>query len=468
MAATLRASQKGLAIVDGLRRRKGWLKQQQSWARSANCELPSLKRFWRRIPIDSDVFKRICTHVGADWEEIVDNGDENIVKNSPHFSQYDQAWAGRNELILELLEKLNSGCRLLILEGITGIGKTALAECLANKLYVNFLKENWKRFLIDRFDVDSKSSDFNSTAVRWLEGWGETIFGDDRKNDLLMPRLLYRLKNNPYLIILDSLEFILEGDEEEGWGNFKDQEWVKFFDQYLDGDCASRIIITTQQKSQQFNPKYEGSYLDYYILKGLTASEQLELFENLGLEANGDASNRSYLLRIGSVYEGHPLALKVIAGEIGNVKYNGNLKVYWEEYGKEIEEVEKSIEEAHTQGMISSKDDQWRLDNYSKALRERVKKRLDITFERLKDDFYNAYYLLCASSLYRIAVKKSWWLQQLDDLDCDRDEQESAFDILEDHFLVEWENGSGLVRQHNLIRSLALKHLKKIEEEEKN
>ena len=139
MAATLRASQKGLAIVNELRKRKGWLKQQQSWASSAHSAVSSLKRFWSRTPIDSDVFKEICTVVGANWEEVVDNSDENIVKNSPHFSQYDQTWAGRNELILELLEKLNGGCRLLILEGITGIGKTALAECLVDKLYVDFL-----------------------------------------------------------------------------------------------------------------------------------------------------------------------------------------------------------------------------------------------------------------------------------------------------------------------------------------
>jgi hypothetical protein len=57
-------------------------------------------------------------------------------------------------------------------------------------------------------------------------------------------------------------------------------------------------------------------------------------------------------------------------------------------------------------------------------------------------------------------------LEHLDDLDCDHGEKESAFDVLEDHFLVEWQDGSALVRLHNLIRSLALKHLRELEEEE--
>jgi hypothetical protein len=65
--------------------------------------------------------------------------------------------------------------------------------------------------------------------------------------------------------------------------------------------------------------------------------------------------------------------------------------------------------------------------------------------------------------LYRIAVKKKWWLDHLDDLNCELDEKELAFDILEDHFLIEWEDGSAQVRLHNLIRSLALKHLEDLE-----
>jgi hypothetical protein len=43
------------------------------------------------------------------------------------------------------------------------------------------------------------------------------------------------------------------------------------------------------------------------------------------------------------------LALRVIAGEIVNRPFNGNVVAYWNKYGNEVEEVEKAIEEAKTQ-----------------------------------------------------------------------------------------------------------------------
>lgn len=464
----IRASRRGLAIVDDLSIQRKWDKGQTKYdfflsngIRYADCE-----KFWTRQRIDFKVFKDICTLARVDWREIVLDDAEEEIEQIPYFSQFDAAWVGRNDLLSELLKKLNGRCRLLILEGITGIGKTALAECLANRLHVGFLNNNWQFFLLDRFDVDTKSTDFASAATRWLEEWGETIPENGRQNEILTRRVLKKLKVNPHLIILDSFEFLLEGNEDEGWGQFKDSEWVTFFENFLDGDCKSKIILTTQESPRQLNHKYKNTLWYSLVLKGLTESEQVDLFQSLGLEVHSNETNRDYLLRIGSVYEGHPLALKIIAGEIREPRYRGNLSVYWEEHGEEIEKIEKALKEANEKGLVESKFDTWRLENFSKALRERVKKRIDLTFTRLKNESYNAYYLLCTSSLYRVAVNKAWWLEHLDDLDCDHGEKESAFDVLEDHFLVEWEDGSALVRLHNLIRSLALKHLRELEEEE--
>ena len=360
--------------------------------------------------------------------------------------------------------------------GISGIGKTALAECLAENIHIELLEKNWSKLLIENFDSnkDEKKNyiegynhtpDFTSTAKHWLEKWGEQILPEQQNNsELIMLRLLHRLRNRPYLIILDSVEWILKGNEQEGWSDFKDEQWSKFFNKYISSgqQCASRIIVTSQEFPRQIDAKYQ-SFWHCHNLKGLNATEQLELFDKTGLEVE-EYPNRPYLKRIGAIYEGHPLALKVIAGEIGSEKYNGDLEVYWEECGKEIEEVERAIQEAKNKEIISSKDDEWKLHNYTRDLRCRVQDRLEKSFEKLKFDHYNAYYLLCAAAIYRYFVKKSWWLEQLDDLDCNNHEKQIAFEVLEDRYLVEWGKGL-LVRQHNLIRSLALDYLKKIDEE---
>ena len=64
------------------------------------------------------------------------------------------------------------------------------------------------------------------------------------------------------------------------------------------------------------------------------------------LDVTPNAQGRPYLERIGAAYEGHPLALRVIAGEIKNRPFTGNVIAYWNRYGNEVEEVEKAISEA--------------------------------------------------------------------------------------------------------------------------
>jgi hypothetical protein len=298
-----------------------------------------------------------------------------------------------------------------------------------------------------------------------LEKWGERITPDDRKDtQRLLNRLVKRLRENRYLVVIDSLELILKENEEAGRKGFQDELWAKFFDGFLAlGSCESRLIVTSQDLPEQIPARYK-IFWDCQELRGLTASEQLELFEKTGLEVEIDSPNKPYLERIGAAYEGHPLALRVIAGEIGSQPFYGNVAGYWNKYGQEIEEVEKAIEEAKTKGITASADDDWRLDRYTRELRKNVRVRLEKTFERLKKDVLNAYRLLCEASVYRCRVREEFWLSHLEDWDCDREKQELALDALRDRFLVEEEliDDEIHLRQHNLIRSVALEHLKNL------
>lgn len=470
MAATLRASQQGLEIVDMERRKKGWNKQAASWCQKAQTTVASLKRFWRREPIQQDAFVHICEAVGVkDWEEIIDEDSPPQAYVRPEWFAYNDGWVGREQLVAELIQKICSSCRLLFLLGITGIGKTALAEKLAVELQSNWLEGDWSKFHQENFENEQQANDFASVAIRWLEKWGEYIAPDDRQDtQRLLYRLVKRLRENRYLVVIDSLENIMEGNEEEGWNDFKDEWWVRFFESLLAAEsCQSRLILTSQDLPGQISERYK-NFWDCQILSGLTALERLELFEKTGLEIGTDSANRPYLERIGAAYEGHPLALRVIAGEIGDKPFYGNVVAYWNKYGHEIEEVEKAIEEAKTQGITASADDQWQLDRYTRKLRKNVRERLEKTFGRLKQDVLNAYRLLCEASVYRCAVPEKFWLSHLEDWDCDKDEQEVALLALRDRYLVEdvVENDQLLLRQHNLIRSVALEHHKQLDDED--
>ncbi len=84
----------------------------------------------------------------------------------------------------------------------------------------------------------------------------------------------------------------------------------------------------------------------------------------------------------------------------------------------------------------------------------------------MKKDILNAYRLLCEASVYRCAVPEEFWLSHLEDWDCDDQKQELALDALRDRFLVEEVliDDEIHLRQHNLIRSVALEHLKQLGE----
>lgn len=76
MAASLKASEDGLRMIDQLRKKKGWNKDAPAWCDAANSISPTtLDRFWRRTPIRKENFVAICKAVGMEnWESIVDLG----------------------------------------------------------------------------------------------------------------------------------------------------------------------------------------------------------------------------------------------------------------------------------------------------------------------------------------------------------------------------------------------------------
>lgn len=73
MAIALKASKKGLAIIDLARKKKGWTKIAVPWHENAFVGQAALRKFWRRIPIRQDNFVSICKAVGVEnWEELVE------------------------------------------------------------------------------------------------------------------------------------------------------------------------------------------------------------------------------------------------------------------------------------------------------------------------------------------------------------------------------------------------------------
>ena len=297
-----------------------------------------------------------------------------------------------------------------------------------------------------------------------MNSWGDRVSAEDQIDpEQLLAGVVDKLCKERYLLLLDSLEHLLVANSEDSWGNFADEWWGKLLKCLLSAPiCHSRIILTSQDFPVELATECDRypNVWHQQILKGLLEPEQIELFSKLGFNEEIQSYD-SRLMLIGNIYDGHPLALRVIVGEI-KTDWHNNVRAYWQENGRYIEEVQAALRLAREEGIVKGSEDRWQLASYTLQLRRSVKNRIDLTLNRLKEQIPVAYELICIASIYRCEVPERFWLSHLEFENYEREQQLLAIAALRDRFLIE-ECGFNqvderLVSQHSLIRSVAIAH----------
>ncbi|MEC4805108.1 MAG: NB-ARC domain-containing protein [Jaaginema sp. PMC 1079.18] len=333
MADTLKASKQGLAQVDRARQRQGWTKTRTpAWWDAAYTTQATLKRFWRGIAIQRENFIAICQAVGIeDWQQIAEFAEaevddlaspQNVISwqnwgeapEVPYF--YGRTWE------LQQLESwiAEDRCKLVMLLGMGGIGKTALSVTIAEQLQDRFEGLIW-RSLLSAPPLPA----LLDSLIQFLSRGQQTLTTDNIQQAITQTVTL--MQAHRCLIVLDEVEAICGSSGENG-GRIVQylpgyEDYGEFFRRMGSDRHQSCVLMTSREKPGEV-VAYEGQMLPVRSLqlRGLEVRDAMEL-----LQAQGFSGSENELQMLIHFYSGNPLALKSITTMIREV-FNGNIGAF--------------------------------------------------------------------------------------------------------------------------------------------
>jgi hypothetical protein len=298
---TIRASEPGIMQVDCARRQKGWLKQSEIWCRAAHTSRATLKRFWRREPIDQGAFIAIYQAVGIEeWEAMAEveafatqmKMDLSAMPDVPVFF-------GRS-IELKNITDWSAECRLIALWGIGGIGKTALtAEWVESQVRLDTREDQFEAVLWVSIHAESSLAILTQSLAELLKTNATQIFT--------------LLQHHRILLVLDNWEMLLGGGT-AGQVKAEFQEFSRFFQQLGIVKHNSCVIIISSEKPAEL-ALLEGlnPYIRSLKIEGL-GNDSISLLRYRELSEEKAAWDTLIQL-----YRGHPLALNMIASLIQEI-----------------------------------------------------------------------------------------------------------------------------------------------------
>jgi NB-ARC domain len=212
---------------------------------------------------------------------------------------------------------VNDGCRLVVLSGMGGIGKTHLSIKLSEQIQTHFQYLIWRSLvpatLLSELVIDLLKSLTQGTETNLPSGLEEQI-----------SMLIHILKKSKCLLILDNAETLLKSGVLAGRYQADYQNYQTFFQRI--GTChhQSCLLLTTREQPQEIT-LMQGDLLPVRSLKlaGLNLEAGQKLLQSRGCFAESAACLQLTIAK----YGGNPLALKIVSA-IATELYNGNISAF--------------------------------------------------------------------------------------------------------------------------------------------
>jgi AAA+ ATPase superfamily predicted ATPase len=279
-----------------------------------NIDKNTVRRLLECINIRPEVFQAICAALNLKWEEIAKLSVDSIVELPPEY------FFGRSKNLQEIADFVQCpSCRLIILQGLPGIGKKSLVARFVDTTLkqIPYIWENFNygesvNFLLER--VIFQLPPVISSSGR--------IFPPQSKIDILWQRL----KERRYLVILENNNLTDDGKVSHR------KEYEELFRSitniYRGQHHQSCILLITDIRPEEVATQIREDLREVIALEELEVEDRVELLKTRFEGSSNKITQDREVVNELSTISGHPIWLNYAATNIIDHCNENNVQSY--------------------------------------------------------------------------------------------------------------------------------------------